>query len=399
MTVLYIRNSPDPLHTADYVRLAGQNQEGVKINTRTRQASRLMDAFATETGLTKKHPPRRYLWTDAHAVCNWLALEQSSGDKRYLELALMLVSQVHEVLGKHRPDDTRVGWISGLGAAEGYRHPTIGGLRIGKPEPERPIDAPADERAEWQQDGQYYHYLTKWMHALHQVEQRTGQEDFGRWAAELAVAAQRGFCSQSGPVRLYWKMSIDLSYPLVTSMGHHDPLDGLITCLVLNQARPDPALDPVIAELVALCRNRSWLTDDPLGLGGLLFDAGRLAQLQKAESVVPGLLHLLLVDAVEGLVHFTASPTLRQSAHYRLAFRELGLAIGLQAVALMRTCNLGSDVKRTLQKLEPYLSLQMQIEAFWRQAANQTVASWTEHKDINAVMLATSLVASGFLSI
>ena len=28
---------------------------------------------------------------------------------------------------------------------------------------------------------------------------------------------------------MYWKMSIDLSYPLVTSMGQHDPLDGLIT--------------------------------------------------------------------------------------------------------------------------------------------------------------------------
>ena len=29
---------------------------------------------------------------------------------------------------------------------------------------------------------------------------------------------------------MYWKLSIDLSRPLVASMGQHDPLDGLVTC-------------------------------------------------------------------------------------------------------------------------------------------------------------------------
>ena len=28
---------------------------------------------------------------------------------------------------------------------------------------------------------------------------------------------------------MYWKMSIDLTRPLVPSMGQHDPLDGLVT--------------------------------------------------------------------------------------------------------------------------------------------------------------------------
>ncbi len=28
---------------------------------------------------------------------------------------------------------------------------------------------------------------------------------------------------------MYWKMSIDLTRPLVSSMGQHDPLDGFIT--------------------------------------------------------------------------------------------------------------------------------------------------------------------------
>ncbi len=47
-------------------------------------------------------------------------------------------------------------------------------MRIGKPLNERKPSEPFDERLEWDRDGQYYHYLTKWMHALHQVGRLTG---------------------------------------------------------------------------------------------------------------------------------------------------------------------------------------------------------------------------------
>ena len=38
------------------------------------EASRLMAAFAGRTGLVPGIAPKRYLWTDAFAVCNFLAL-------------------------------------------------------------------------------------------------------------------------------------------------------------------------------------------------------------------------------------------------------------------------------------------------------------------------------------
>ena len=84
------------------------------VDARAQQASRLMDAFARDSGIIGDGSPRRYLWTDAHAVCNWLALERRSGDPHYLDLAVALVAQVHDVLGRHRPEDARSGWISGL---------------------------------------------------------------------------------------------------------------------------------------------------------------------------------------------------------------------------------------------------------------------------------------------
>jgi hypothetical protein len=369
-------------------------------DTRLIQASRLMDAFAAETGLTSTDPARRYLWTDAHAVCNWLALEHKTEDPRYLQLAQALVAQVHDVLGHHRPDDARSGWISGLNESEGRLHPTSGGLRIGKPQLERPASAPEDQHAEWQQDGQYFHYLTKWMHALYRLAQRTGDCDYSRWAVELAVAAYRGFRSQAGPPRLYWKMSIDLSYPLVASSGHHDPLDGLITCLVLSRAQEGPALTDTIAGLRELCQGRSWATDDPLGIGGLLFDSGRLAQLHQNQSGTDsGVLSELLVDVVRGLSFYVKTSALQQPASNRLAFRELGLAIGLQAFDIIAASSSAPEVRDELEELRPYLPLRPLIEAFWLAPENQRAATWIEHQDINAVMLATSLTAPGFLSI
>jgi hypothetical protein len=192
-------------------------------------AREIMKDFAHSTGLTSDEEPKRYLWTDAFAVCNYLGLHTATGEEPFRVLALELVDQVHRILGRHRPDDPREGWISGLSEAAGARHPTAGGLRIGKPAPERWPDEPHNPRTEWDRDGQYYHYLTKWMHALSRVWQVTGDETYHGWAVELGEAAHRGFLVPgTGSKRLSWKMSIDLSRRLVPSTGLHDPLDGFL---------------------------------------------------------------------------------------------------------------------------------------------------------------------------
>ena len=80
------------------------------------------------------------------------------------------------------------------------------------------------------------------MHALNRVSGVTGDLKYNTWAIELAKTAHARFVyasPSSGPKRMYWKMSIDLSRPLVLSMGHHDPLDGFVTYneLQANAAR------------------------------------------------------------------------------------------------------------------------------------------------------------------
>lgn len=353
---------------------------------RTAHAVDLMRDFAERTGLTSARAPERYLWTDAFAVCNFLGLGET-------ETALRLVNQVHHTLGQHRPDDRRHGWISGLDAQQGEAHPTRGGLRIGKKLPERSPEEPFDERLEWDRDGQYFHYLTKWMHALDQVARETGQPMYRLWARELAETAHRAFTYDDPGGRgrrMYWKMSIDLSRPLVPSMGHHDPLDGYITCLQL-----DGDLDRQAADFAAMI-GRDLATADPLGLGGLLTDAWRVDQLARAGAFPQGdLLERLLEAAWVGLTEYVRRGELRAPATHRLAFRELGLAIGLSVVEPMRERGGNTWVDR----LSRFVSLRAEIESFWLRVEHRRTAIWREHANINDVMLATSLAPAGYTTL
>jgi hypothetical protein len=394
--------------------------EKMKGNAPTSLARELMAEFAMLTGLspTGKLPPRRYLWTDAFAVCNFLELFRDTGQEKYTHLALDLVNQVHTMLGGHREDDPRSGWISGLDEQEGRMHPTKGGLRIGKEMNERRPGDPLDERLEWDRDGQYYHYLTRWMHALNRVSRVTGDATYNTWAIELAKTAHARFTyvpSSGGPKRMYWKMSIDLSYPLVPSMGHHDPLDGFITYhqLQATAARDSekstwPDLNAEISEMADMCEGKSWATDDPLGIGGLLSDAYKVAQLIIDEHFEhTDLLEILLGSALQGLGSYARGSPLRLPAEYRLAFRELGLSIGLRALEKLRGLiaqdpdlfNKTRLLHSPLESLMRFAQLGEEIEMFWLERTNREANTWIEHRDINMVMLATSLAPDGYLTL
>lgn len=308
-------------------------------------ARALMTAFATRTGLDGERPPRRYLWTDAFAVPNFLAL----GD---VVRARRLVDAVHAELG---------------------RGATGGGLRIGKPLPERGRDETYDSRLEWERDGQYFHYLTKWMHALAEMSRATADPELLLRARALASTAHAAFVyGAPGRRRMYWKMSVDLSRPQVPSMGHHDPLDGYVTALELGD------LPAMAADFRGMIDPDGLATDDALGLGGLLVDAARLTTLR----VDPPLRDALVVAAVTGLRAFAAQGELGARVERRLAFRELGLAIGLLAVR-------GLDVARSV---EPYQALGRRILDTWTAEASRASMTYEDHLDINDVMLATALL-------
>jgi len=180
---------------------------------------------------------------------------------------------------------------------------------------------------------------------------------------------------------MYWKMSIDLSRPLVPSMAQHDPLDGFVT---YNELQATAAKDSEkstgkdlrseIFNMASICEGKSWATDDPLGIGGLLFDGCRVAQLIVSGNLEQAdLLETLLESSLIGLGSFVKRNSLKLSADRRLAFRELGLSIGLGAVEKIQELveqKIGRLRKKDslhslLKTLSRYAELREIIEKFW----------------------------------
>ena len=304
--------------------------------------------------------------------------------------------------------------------------PTLGGLRIGKPLRERAATEFFDDRLEWDRDGQYFHYLTKWMRALDQLARAAYEVKPNVWARELAATAHRCFTHTllaGGGKRMYWKMSVDLRRPVVASMGHHDPrdggltshghhdpLDGLLTCLELEETsvawRRDcrgADLTPARAEFSVMIDPRSLATTEPLRIGGLLVDVQRVTRLLQtsARYADPALLHAvldaLLAATAVGLGRYAGRPNLALPATLRIAFRELALSIGLAALESIDRASIPGVSRSAWAALDRFLPLRERIERFWLVPEHREVASWLEHEDLNDVMLATSLVPDGYL--
>ncbi|ADZ10513.1 hypothetical protein Metbo_2299 [Methanobacterium lacus] len=378
--------------------------------TKLTRITDLMTNFAVNTGLDPEFSsPVRYLWTDAFAVCNYMGLYNLTGDTHYLDLGTKLINQVHQVLGKLRD---KSGWISGLDKKTGEKHPTIGGLRIGKKMDEREQNQEYDEILEWEMDGQYYHYITKWIHALNITAKVSGDTKYLQWAGELLKTAHDAFTYSPAPnipSRLYWKMSVDLKRPLVSSMGQQDPMDGYVTYKeteTISSMFDGQRYEREINEISTICKKMDLKTNDPLGIGGLLTDATRTTQLMVYGSIKrPEILENLLNSALLGIKSYKETGQLALNPEHRLAFRELGLSIGFKGLDLMERCIennpeifISTHLKQ-LKQLQNYRYMVRYIDEFWLDPKNQYSMNWKEHRDINTVMLATAMYPDGFLII
>lgn len=323
-------------------------------------ADDIMLEFAENTGLTSEKPSRRYLWTDAFAVCNYIQLCKDSGEEKYKQLAIDLVNQVHSTLGKYRKDDSRKGWLS-----NDPEHPTKNGLRIGKNLPERKADEPMDQRLEWERDGQYFHYLTKWMVALISIGNFLREKKYHIWASDLLKASMKFIHND----KMFWKMSIDLNRPLVRSMGQHDPLDGYTTFKLVNRYTEND-LSSQVKKMFLMARRLQLETEDPLGIGNMLIDAYRLYKMNEERNFI----NKIIEAAKYGIQYFNPN-------FHELAFRELGLAIGVEA-------------SKRMNELESYWEIKKKVIDYWVKNRN-----WDAHKDINQIMLITALIPDQFLEV
>lgn len=200
----------------------------------------------------------RYLWTDAFGVLNFITLSYLTKSDIYLHCAARLIDTVHSVLGRTRSQNEYLPGAS-------LEHPLSGGLRIGK-----------DDESGQDGDGQYHHYLTLWMFALNRMSIAKGERKYNDLAIDLAKAIHPAFvvCRDSTRPRMRWKMSVDLSHPLVTSEGNLDPIDGyVIFSLLQRTAGDDRILEEEIRDYKRIVDSK-WKymeSDDPLDLGMTLW--------------------------------------------------------------------------------------------------------------------------------
>jgi len=196
-------------------------------------------------------------------------------------------------------------------------------------------------------------------------------------------------------------------------MGHYDPLDGFVTFSELRFSSGDgpgrmEEMDAEIAGMAWTCRGMNLATDDLLGLGGLLADVSRLAELTRLGGTgYEELLESVLASAAPGIRSFAEGNALAVPADYRLAFRELGLAIGLEGLGPLRDW-IATDLRLSsvapvldwrIRPLMAYVPVAASIEEFWMDPLNLEIRSWRDHREINIVMLATALAPERFLAV
>ena len=229
----------------------------------------------------------RYLWTDAFGVVLLVSLHAALGERRFLDEAEWVVSEVDGVLGRPR------------------------GIRIGE----------APDR-----DGQYFHYLAMWLYAL-SVLARV-MPDYRRKGIDLVHQIHPAFVMPGRGV--VWKMKEDLSSPYPGfGFGALDAFDGYVSYRCLDEN----ALAREIADMRALIDATAMglrITQD-LGLGMMLwlthfFPAEPWAVAQRRYS-------LAMLDQMwreDG--YFCREPDL---AYVKFAFTNYGVSIGLQSVQAM----------------------------------------------------------------
>jgi hypothetical protein len=61
--------------------------------------------------------------------------------------------------------------------------------------------------------------------------------------------------------------------------------------------------------------------------------------------------------------------------------------------------NKSNPLHAQVESLMRYAQVREEIEMFWLERTNREANTWTEHRDINMVMLATSLAPDGYLTL
>jgi len=176
-----------------------------------------------------RHGQRRYLWTDSFAILNFLSMAHHrnltsahEGERECVEAAKHLAHTVKETLGYPRPDGN-FPMLKRSDGRSGYV-----GLRIGK------LEARSESDAGMAFDGQYWHYLDKWLFANSRLALYLEDKSMVGEVMMDAKEILEKFLSVNNngtPQGLHWKLNTDMS-PIV-SLGRPRPSSDAVSAYVV----------------------------------------------------------------------------------------------------------------------------------------------------------------------
>lgn len=172
------------------------------------------------------------------------------------------------------------------------------------------------------------------MFALNRLSVACNEKAYNDQAIELAKAIHPHFVYDRDKPRprMVWKMSMDLSHPLVPREGNLDPVNGFVVFRLLQEA--DAAGSGVLKEeitdydKIVRTKWRDYQSHDPLDLGMTLWTAHWFAGEEWADGLVR--------RATRDLKALWDEEYFGRSLRRRLAFREFGTSLGMQ-------CALGGE--------------------------------------------------------
>lgn len=320
---------------------------------------------ADEAGLCADGNQRRYLWTDAFGVLAYTSLAQyyeSQGRldeaQQYKHAADTLIQVVHKCLGSPRSKKRDDLMTKDTSSPTGHV-----GLRIGKVHSRKVTDYGMSY------DGQYWHYVDKWLLAL----ARSGHVTEGILIAKSCFPyffdyGNGNIPGWGGGIR--WKLNVDASAPpsLERARASDDALVALIVFSIL-QAHRDVASDESLEDEIKLLRvalqgYRPRVTDDPLGWG----------------------LEAMCDQYLQGHPRQAALKSLASSAlhpsHLSLPFRLYGAMIGARIAG---------------ESVAPQDAVDQLVQLSLKHEARAAAIGVEEHSSINRVMLAMCMLCPGVL--
>ena len=198
--------------------------------------------------------------------------------------------------------------------------------------------------------------------------------------------------------------------------AHWSYLYTLYLALIYKLFGPYPLIARVIQALIAgifqtllIVRIGSRLFNRTVGLIAAALNAAYIYFFYYAGALMTETFYITCIlwtfDVSFRLVYMDRNTHKVGQTRSRLQWLELGLAIGLRAIERLQALaeqhsslfDKKHPVQSRIESLMRYATLIEKIEMFWLDPTNREPDSWTAHRDINMVMLATSLAPMGYL--